>query len=144
MSSPLNQRSESWRETLMSYAAITAIAALVWIWASNQTRQVAEANLRLVFVSSSPEAQTVGPTEPIAVRVQFTGSKTAVDHAVDAVAGRTLSVTVGTCGVPNSIGGHELSLADVIEQIPVVESTGATVRSTQPSFTTIAIDSRGK
>lgn len=144
MSAQPTQARETWQQTLMSYAAVTAIAALVWIWASNQTRQVAEANLRIVFVPSSPEAQTVGPVEPISVRVQFTGSKTAVDHAVDAVAGRTLSVTVGTCGVPNSIGGHELSLADVIEQIPVVESTGASVRSTQPSFTTIAIDSPGK
>lgn len=144
MSALLNHRPDSWRDRFMSYAAVTAISALVWIWASNQTRQTAEANLRLMIVPASPETQTVGPTEPISVRVQFTGSKLAVDHAVDAVDGKTLSVTVGTCGVPESIGGHELTLADVIEKIPAIESTGASVRSTQPSFATIAIDRKSK
>jgi hypothetical protein len=144
MSAPLNNRPETWRDRLVSYAAVTAIATLVWLWASNQTRHVAEANMRLLIVPESPETQAVGPPEPLAVRVQFTGSKVAVDHAVDAVNGKTLSVKTGTCGIPNSVGGYELTLADVIEQIPAVESTGASVRSTQPSFTTIAIDSRGK
>ena len=144
MSALLNHRPDSWRDRFMSYAAVTAISALVWIWASNQTRQTAEANLRLMIVPASPETQTVGPTEPISVRVQFTGSKLAVDHAVDAVDGKTLSVTVGTCGVPEAIGAHELTLADVIEQIPAIESTGASVRATQPSFATIAIDRKSK
>ncbi len=144
MSAPLNNRPETWRDRLVSYAAVTAIATLVWLWASNQTRHVAEANMRLLIVPESPDTQAVGPSEAISVRVQFTGSKAAVDHAVDAVSGKTLSVAVGTCGVPSAVGGHELTLADVIEQIPAVESTGAGVRSTQPSFATIAIDRRSK
>jgi len=62
MSAPLNNRPETWRDRLVSYAAVTAIATLVWLWASNQTRHVAEANMRLLIVPESPETQAVGPS----------------------------------------------------------------------------------
>jgi hypothetical protein len=144
MNSSARQRPPTWRERLLNYAAVTVIAALVWSWASSETRQVGEAEMKLLFTPSSPQSQSVGPTEPVSVRVNFIGSKAAVDHAVDAVRGRTLTVTVGTCGIPNSIGGHEVALAKVVGAMSVVESTGARVRSTQPAFATITIDSTGK
>lgn len=140
MSALLNHRPDSWRDRFVSYAAVTAIAALVWIWASNQTRQTAEANLRLLIVPEPSSMQTVWPTGPISVRVQFTGSKIAVDQAVGAVDGNTLAVTLGTCGVPDTNGGHRITLSDVVELIPAVESTGASVRWTQPPFATFTIN----
>lgn len=136
------QRSERWRERILSYATITAIAALIWNWASTQTRQEGDANCRVHFVASTADDHTVGPSEPISIRIQFTGSKPAVDAAINAVNGRVFDIPVGTNGVPGSPGGHEVSLAELIEQMPVVDSSGARVRSVQPASVSIAIDAR--
>lgn len=135
-------RSDGWRERLLSFATITAIAALIWNWASTQTRQVGEANCRIHFVAADADAQSVGPPEPVSVRIQFTGSKPAVDAAVNAVNGRVFDIPVGSPGVPSTRGGHEISLADVISQMSLVDSSGAHVRSVQPSTASIAIESR--
>ena len=137
-------RHESWRERLLSVATVTATTALIWIWASSQTRQTAEANCRIHFVAASSDTQRVGPEEPISVRIQFTGSKPAVDAAINAVNGRVFDIPVGTQGVPGTPGGHEVSLGELIAQMPVVDSSGAHVRSVQPASVSIAIDARAK
>lgn len=141
---PHAPRGERWRERLLSLATITAIAALIWNWASTQTRQVGEANCRVHFVASTSDGHTVGPSEPISVRIQFTGSKPAVDAAINAVNGRVFDIPVGTQGVPGTPGGHEVSLGELIAQMPVVDSSGAHVRSVQPASVSIAIDARAK
>jgi hypothetical protein len=132
---------ESWRERLLSLATVTATALLIWIWASGQTRQSAEANCRIHFVPQSADTQSVGPEEPVSVRVQFSGSKSAVEDAVNAVNGRVFDIVIGTSGVPNTPGGHEVALAELIGSMPAIEETGALVRSVQPSFTNLAIES---
>lgn len=139
---PESHRSEGWRERLLSFATITAIAALVWNWASTQTRQTGEANCRIHFLPASAEAQSVGPADPITVRVQFSGSKAAVDAAVNAVNGRVFDVAVGTLGVPAEPGGHEIQLGDLLAQMPVVDESGAHVRWVLPASASIAIDAK--
>jgi hypothetical protein len=132
---------ESWREKLLSFATVTATALLIWIWASGQTRQSAEANCRIHFLPASADAQSVGPEEPVSVRVQFSGSKSSVEDAVNAVNGRVFDIVVGTAGVPNTPGGHEVSLAELIAAMPAIEETGVLVRSVQPSIANVAIES---
>ena len=139
---PESPRSDGWRERLLSFATITAIAALVWNWASTQTRQTAEANCRIHFLPASAETQSVGPADPVSVRVQFSGSKAAVDAAVNAVNGRVFDVTVGTLGVPAESGGHEVQLGELLAQMPVVDESGAHVRWVLPASASIAIDPR--
>jgi hypothetical protein len=132
---------ESWREKLLSFATVTATALLIWIWASGQTRQSAEANCSIHFLPASADAQSVGPEEPVSVRVQFSGSKSSVEDAVNAVNGRVFDIVVGTAGVPNTPGGHEVSLAELIAAMPAIEETGVLVRSVQPSIANVAIES---
>ena len=129
---PAPHRHETWRERLLGYATVTATAALVWFWAANQTKQTSEVSFRLHFVPGSIENQFVGPDEPLMVRVQFSGSSSAVESAVEAVNGRTIDVAVGTCGIPSESGGHDVVLADVIARIAAVADAGASVRSVQP------------
>lgn len=135
-----HERAETWRERALSYATVTATAALIWIWASSQTRQSAEANCRVHFLPADSETQTVGPEEPISVQVEFVGSKTAVDSAVNALNGRVFDFKVGTAGIPATTGGHEVRLSELISDMPVIENSGASIRSVLPSSTHIAID----
>jgi hypothetical protein len=131
---------ESWRERLLSFATVTATAALIWIWASSQTRQSAEANCRIHFVPSAADTQSVGPEEPISVRIQFNGSKSEVEDAVNAVNGRVFDIVVGTAGIPGTPGGHEVSLAELIAAMPAIEEIGVRVQSVQPSIANVAIE----
>jgi hypothetical protein len=135
-----NHHPDSWRERLLSLATVTATALLIWIWASGQTRQSAEANCRIHFLPAASDSQSVGPEDPISVRVQFSGSKSAVEDAVNAVNGRVFDIVVGTTGVPNTPGGHEVSLAEVIAAMPLIEESGVLVRSVQPSIANVAIE----
>jgi hypothetical protein len=73
--------------------------------------------------------------------VQFSGSKSSVEDAVNAVNGRVFDIVVGTAGVPNTPGGHEVSLAELIAAMPAIEETGVLVRSVQPSIANVAIES---
>ena len=138
--SAARHRHETWRERLLGYATVTATAALVWFWAANQTKQTSEVSFRLHFVPGSIENQFVGPDEPLMVRVQFSGSSSAVESAVEAVNGRTIDVAVGTCGIPSESGGHDVALADVIARIAAVADAGASVRSVQPPSTAVAVE----
>lgn len=131
---------DSWKERLLSFATVTATAALIWIWASSQTRQSADANCRLHFVPSAADTQSVGPEEPISVRIQFSGSKSEVEDAVNAVNGRVFDIVVGSAGVPSTPGGHEVSLAELIAAMPAIEETGVRVQSVQPSIANVAIE----
>ena len=133
-------RIETWRERLLTIATVTATTALVWVWASSQTRQSADVTCEIHFVPATPESQIVEPTEPITLRIQFTGSKIAVDRAIDAMNGRTIDVPVGTAGVPNESGAHKVMLADMLAQLPVVSESGAAVHSVQPSSAGLAVE----
>jgi hypothetical protein len=133
-------RHENWRDRLLGYATVTATSALIWFWASNQTRHSADVNCRVHFIPGSVENQLVGPEEPVSVRVQLLGSKVAVDRAVSALNGRTLDIAVGTLGVPSDTGGHDVALADVLAQMPLIAESGATVRAVQPTSATVAIE----
>lgn len=135
-----HERAETWRERLLSYATVTATAALIWIWASSQTRQSGEANCRVHFLPADADTQTVGPEEPISVQVEFVGSKTAVDNAVNALNGRVFDFKIGTAGIPSTTGGHEVMLSQIIADMPVIANSGASIRSVLPSSTHIAID----
>jgi len=135
------QRHESWRERLLSLATVTATTALIWIWASGQTRQTAEANCRIHFIAASTDTQRVGPEEPISVRIQFSGSSSAVEAAVNAVNGRVFDLPVGTLGIPADAGGHEVALAEVIAAMSAIEESGASVRSVQPPIANLAVES---
>ncbi len=135
-----HHRQESWRERLLGYATVTATAALIWVWASGQTRQSIDVSFAVHFVPGSSANQFVGPDQPLEVRVEFSGSKSAVDRAVDALNGRTIDIPVGTCGVPNESGGHDVVLRDVIARLPLISETGASVRTVQPASAAIAIE----
>lgn len=137
-------RHESWRERLLSLATVTATTALIWIWASSQTRQTAEANCRFHFIAASAETQRVGPEEPISVRVQFSGSSSAVEAAVNAMNGRVFDLPVGTLGLPSDPGGHEIALDRLIASMPAIEESGATVRSVQPPVANLAIEAMAR
>ncbi|MEY3026686.1 MAG: hypothetical protein RLZZ238_1583 [Planctomycetota bacterium] len=133
-------RPESWREKLLSYATVTATAALIWIWASNQTRQSADANCRVHFLPADRETQSVGPEEPVSVRLQFTGSKSAVEAAVNAVNGRIFDLTVGTTGIPSEPGSHDIPLAQILKAVSGVSDSGAALRAVQPQTASIVIE----
>jgi len=133
-------RSDSWRDRLLSFATVTATTVLIWIWASSQTRQTAEANCRIHFIPATADTQRVGPEEPISVRIQFSGSSTAVESAVNAVNGRVFDIPVGTLGTPSVSGGHEVTLDSVIAAMQPIEESGATVRSVQPATANLAIE----
>jgi len=139
-----NARHETWRERLLSLATVTATTALIWIWASSQTRQTAEANCRIHFIAASAGTERVGPEEPISVRIQFSGSNSAVEAAVNAVNGRVFDIPVGTLGLPSAPGGHEVALDRLIGAMPAIEETGATVRSVQPPIANLAIEAMAR
>lgn len=128
-----------WQERLLTFVTVTAITALVWIWATNQTRQTTDVTCMLHFVPASSERQIVLPAESIPIRIQFAGSRSEIERAVEACNGRTLDLAVGTAGVPGEPGVHEVVLADALALFGAIEKSGASVRAVQPAFASVEV-----
>jgi hypothetical protein len=130
----------SWRRRLVDLATVTAITAIVWLWAAGQTAQTRVIAFDAIIDSGDPTRLAVTPTEPLHLTVEIKGSRQAVLDATQSLSGRTIRLITGADGVPSSLGTHELVLKDVLSVSPAVAPLGVDVTAVTPPVVRIAIE----
>lgn len=130
----------SWRRRLVDLATVTAITAIVWLWAAGQTAQTRVIAFDAIIDSGDPTRVAVTPTEPLHLTVEIKGSRQAVLDATQSLSGRTIRLITGADGVPSSLGTHELVLKDVLSVSPAVAPLGVDVTAVTPPVVRIAIE----
>jgi hypothetical protein len=130
----------SWRRRLVDLATVTAITAIVWLWAAGQTAQTRVIAFDAIIDSGDPTRLAVTPTEPLHLTVEIKGSRQAVLDATQSLSGRTIRLITGADGVPSTLGTHELVLKDVLSVSPAVAPLGVDVTAVTPPVVRIAIE----
>jgi hypothetical protein len=130
----------SWRRRLVDLATVTAITAIVWLWAAGQTAQSRVIAFDAIIDSGDPTRLAVTPTEPLHLTVEIKGSRQAVLDATQSLSGRTIRLITGADGVPSTPGTHELVLKDVLSVSPAVAPLGVDVTAVTPPVVRIAIE----
>ncbi len=130
----------SWRRRLVDLATVTAITAIVWLWAAGQTAQTRVIAFDAIIDSGDPTRLAVTPTDPLHLTVEIKGSRQAVLDATQSLSGRTIRLITGADGVPSTLGTHELVLRDVLSVSPAVAPLGVDVTAVTPPVVRIAIE----
>ena len=130
----------SWRRRLVELATVTAITAIVWLWAAGQTAQTRVIAFDAIIDSGDPTRLAVTPTDPLHLTVEIKGSRQAVLDATQSLSGRTIRLITGADGVPSTLGTHELVLRDVLSVSPAVAPLGVDVTAVTPPVVRIAIE----
>ena len=130
----------SWRRRLVDLATVTAITAIVWLWAAGQTAQTRVIAFDAIIDSGDPTRLAVTPTDPLHLTVEIKGSRQAVLDATQSLSGRTIRLITGADGVPSTLGTHEIVLRDVLSVSPAVAPLGVDVTAVTPPVVRIAIE----
>jgi hypothetical protein len=130
----------SWRRRLVDLATVTAITAIVWLWAAGQTAQTRVIAFDAIIDSGDPTRVAVTPADPLHLTVEIKGSRQAVLDATQSLSGRTIRLITGADGVPSTPGTHELVLKDVLSVSPAVAPLGVDVTAVTPPVVRIAIE----
>ena len=130
----------SWRRRLVDLTTVTAITAIVWLWAAGQTAQTRVIAFDAIIDSGDPARLAVTPTNPLHLTVEIKGSRQAVLDATQSLSGRTIRLITGADGVPSTLGTRELVLKDVLSVSPAVAPLGVDVTAVTPPVVRIAIE----
>lgn len=129
----------SLRRRAVDLVTVTAITALVWLWAAGQTAQSRAIAFDAIIDSGDPTRLEVAPSEPFHLTVEIRGSRQAVLGATQSLSGRTIRLITGADGVPTTPGTHEIPLKDVLSVSPAVAPLGVDVTSVTPPVARITI-----
>ena len=123
------------REQLWTYALVTGVAVLIWLWAAMETRDEAPASFRIELI---PAANQVVEPNQFTVQVQMEGSKLALQNAHQlASREEPLRLTVGT-ELPSASGEHGLVAA--LQNSETLTDSGVSIISVNPATIKLLID----
>jgi hypothetical protein len=128
------------RRKLVDLVTVTAIAAIVWLWAAGQTVQTRVISFDATIDSGDPTRIAVTPNEPLHLSVEIKGSRQAVLSATQSLSGRTIRLLTGADGVPSTPGSHDLVLKDVLSVSPSVAPLGVDITTVTPAVVEIEIE----
>ena len=128
------------RRKVVDLVTVTAIAAIVWLWAAGQTVQTRVISFDATIDSGDPTRITVTPNEPLHLSVEIKGSRQAVLSATQSLSGRTIRLLTGADGVPSTPGSHDLVLKDVLSVSPSVAPLGVDITTVTPAVVEIEIE----
>ncbi len=133
----------TWRQRFLDLATVTAVTALVWLWASDQTLQSRTASFEVVVESNDPSRLVVSNAGPHKVLAQLVGSRQSVLGAFEVLNGRTIRLVTGADGVPSSFGDHQLPVLDILSASPSLAPLGVDLSNVTPASIRISVRSAG-
>ncbi len=123
------------REKLWTYALVTGVAVLIWLWAAMETRDQASASFMIQLV---PAANQVVTPSQLTVQVEMEGSKLALENARQ-LASREEPVRL-TIGTELSSQSGEQGLAAALANCEPLSDTGVRILSVSPAMVNVTID----
>lgn len=133
MSAWTRTEGRTWRQRFIDLATVTAVTALVWLWASNQTLQSRTVTFDVLIDSNDPSRLVVSNSGPHHVAAQLVGSRQAVLSAFEVLNGRTVRLVTGADGVPTSSGDHNLPVLDIMSASPMLAPLGVDLSNVSPA-----------
>ena len=124
------------RDRFGTFAVVTVVAVLIWVWAAMETRGQDSANFRIELVPAA--GQVISPSE-VTVRVQMEGSKLALERAQQLAARGKVQLTAGN-ELPSQPGVHLTALLEALEENAAIFDTGVSLVSVDPIDKEIEID----
>jgi hypothetical protein len=128
------------RRKLVDLVTVTAIAAIVWLWAAGQTVQTRIISFDATIDSGDPARVAVSPVDALHLTVEIRGSRQAVLSATQSLSGRTIRLLTGADGVPSTPGSHDLVLKDVLSVSPSIALLGVDITAVTPAVIEIEIE----
>ena len=124
------------RDRFGTFAVVTVVAVLIWVWAAMETRDQDSASFRIELVPAA--GQVITPHE-VTARVQMEGSKLALERAQQLAARTGVKLTAGE-ELPSEPGVHLTALLEALEQNDAIFDTGVRLISVDPIDKEIEID----
>jgi hypothetical protein len=128
-----------WRGRIGSFATVTAVALLLWLWAAGRTTEVGTISVQARFASGDPGRVAVLPPTPFTVELRLRGSRRDLDDAASRLAGTVLELRSGGPGIPAAIGDHVIDLATSIDRSEELSRLGASVDAANPASATVEV-----
>lgn len=119
-----------------TYAIISLVTLLLWVWAAAETREEKSPTFRLALAPSDPLNMVLTPDE-VSVTLELEGSRLALQRA--AALRRPLLLTTGK-ELPDSLGSHTVNVLDILDKHEALRETRVTVVSAQPAEIDLEID----
>lgn len=132
--------------TIRNLIGVSAVAALIWVFAEAESLRTADARPEIVFASEPDNDWIIELADPvegrndrITVSVDLEGSATAIDAAERALKKNPV-LSPGMEGVPREPGQHTVVLREALRSHPDIRGRGVTIRRVEPSSVRVNID----
>ncbi len=124
---------------IWSIVLVTVIALVIWLWASDETRQPVERPATIQVVSADPQGLAVKPSKGFPITLKILGSVRALQEVQPQLRGN-VTIQTGSSAVPNKVGEHLIDVAAALNASPIFNRTGATVIAADPPTVKIEIN----
>ena len=119
-----------------TYAIISLVTLLLWVWAAAETREEKSPTFRLALAPSDPSNLVLTP-EQVSVTLELAGSRIALQRA--SALRQPLLLTTGK-ELPSNLGSHTVDVLDILDKHAALRDTRVTVVSAQPASIDLEID----
>ncbi len=130
-------------QTIRNLFLVTALTALVWVFAEAESVRTRTVRFDLVFEAEPTSTRFIHVTDssafPGRVTVALEGSVAALD-AVERVARSTLKFAPTSEGIPADPGEHTIDIKTLLRAHPALRALGATVESVDPPAVKVDVD----
>jgi len=125
---------------LKTFALVTLIASLIWVWAEGESFSSVVVNPRVLFIVDQTDLEfTPDDTWRGTVRLRLEGSTVAINQAERAL-GSMIRLKPGQQGVPAVPGDRQaVNLIEAIRSLPEVGTLGLTVVDVDPPDAVVSV-----
>jgi hypothetical protein len=128
---------------IKTFALVTAIALVVWLFAESESVRTRELTLVIELPSDPSSSLIIQPFEPSVwrerVQVTINGSAAAL-AAFQAGASKPLKLTPDMDGMPSSPGEGDLDFRRVLRPLPLFAARGVTITRAEPASLRVWVD----
>jgi hypothetical protein len=133
----------SFWQTLRNICLVTALTALVWVFAEAESIRARTVRFDLVFETEPTSTRFIHVNDasafPGRVTVAMEGPVAALD-AVERVARSTLKFAPTAEGIPADPGEHTVDIKTLLRSHPQLRALGATIESVDPPSVRVEVD----
>lgn len=128
------------RERITTFILVSLVTLTIWLYAEAESLGTRAETVAIEFVAGIPDlAVRITDSEWNGqVRVQLSGSRSALDRARTALESR-VTVQAGTMGLPDVDADTRLKLTEILRRYEPLLATGVTVESAEPAHVGVQV-----
>lgn len=129
-------------ERIKTISLVSIITLLVWVFAEAESLQRRDVRFTLQFTSDVPSERAIQVDDSFrgSITVGFSGSASAFAPAEELARTGTLTLAIGSPGIPTTPGEYVVSLREALRADPALRKLGLTVDRVEPATVRVHVE----